>query len=740
MKKKLSIFMAGVMLITAFFSFEINAFAGTSINNAALIGLGTAECSITKAGTSQYYCFTPSQSGVYRFYSEGNYDTYGYILNEYGSTLEYNDDAGIGSNFYMERQLYAGTKYYFKAEIYKNASTKTGTFKIVVGTGTIKSGYSRCSVATAGASQLYRFVPSQSGTYRFYSEGNSDTHGYLLRSSGDTIDADDDAGNNYNFYIEMNLNSDTEYYFKSKMHSDSATGTFNVFLERVTGDSTNPTGSVSMTNNVSGSQTVTFSLNDNAGVAGYYFGANSDYRNNTYTSLSQDIYSKPKSATAQTNVSGSGNWYLTVRDINGNVSQTYSVFMIKTTLNAQGGNGVPSYVITKSGNSFILPTPSKTGYMFQGWASGSSQSSGITGTFKPSTNSTLYATWTAGMRTTVYINYGGHVSSNYFTPPESGVYNIYSSGSYDTYGELYDNNSQRLKYDDDAGDDNNYFIKRYLVAGRQYRVDSKLYDSSKTGAFTLTVEKGSCSHGNLNRLRTVSPTCTAQGYSVYECLDCGYVFNRDYRAAYGHNYVTTTTKATTGKNGSVITKCARCGSVKSKSAVYYPKTIALSATYYTYDGKVKKPSVSVKGSNGKAISSKYYTVTYSNGRKNIGQYTVAIKFKGNYSGTVRKTFIIRPKGTNFKRKKTAKKGQVSLEWGKVSGVTGYKIEYSTDSHFKKNVKTTNSKSSTTRKTITKLKSKKTYYFRIYTYKTVKVNGKNTKIYSKESKAIKIKVK
>ena len=193
------------------------------------------------------------------------------------------------------------------------------------------------------------------------------------------------------------------------------------------------------------------------------------------------------------------------------------------------------------------------------------------------------------------------------------------------------------------------------------------------------------------------------------------------------------TKATISKNGSKITKCADCGIIKTKSTIYYPKTISI-ATSYTYNGKVKTPSVTVKDSKGKKISSKYYTVTYSKGRKYVGKYTVTIKFKGNYSGTVKKTFTIKPKSTSISRL-TAGKKKFTVKWKKQSTqTTGYQIQYSTSSKFKSYKTVTVGSNKTASKTISKLKAKKKYYVRVRTYKVVKVNGKNTKIYSSWSKA------
>lgn len=108
-----------------------------------------------------------------------------------------------------------------------------------------------------------------------------------------------------------------------------------------------------------------------------------------------------------------------------------------------------------------------------------------------------------------------------------------------------------------------------------------------------------------------------------------------------HTYQKVVVKATTSKNGSITTKCSGCGKVSKKQTIYYPKTIKLSSPTYTYNGKVKKPSISIKSSNGKTIGSGNYTVKYASGRKNAGTYKVKVTFKGNYSGSVTKTFTIK---------------------------------------------------------------------------------------------------
>lgn len=166
---------------------------------------------------------------------------------------------------------------------------------------------------------------------------------------------------------------------------------------------------------------------------------------------------------------------------------------------------------------------------------------------------------------------------------------------------------------------------------------------------------------------------------------------------------------------------------KAKTAI---KKIKLSTTAYTYSGKVKKPAVTVYDSKGRKVSSKSYTVAYSKGRKNVGRYTVKVTAKGSYTGTLKATFTIKPKGTGLSSLSGSSKG-FTARWKKQTAqTTGYQIQYSTSSKFKSAKTVTVAKNKTTSKKITKLKAKKKYYVRVRTYKTV---GK-TKYYSAWSKA------
>lgn len=245
-----------------------------------------------------------------------------------------------------------------------------------------------------------------------------------------------------------------------------------------------------------------------------------------------------------------------------------------------------------------------------------------------------------------------------------------------------------------------------------------------------TDNNDNCSHKWNNGTVDIEPDCYYNGQKIYTCQKCGDIYIEDIKST-GHKYKTTTTKATTSKNGTIKTKCTVCGYVKNSKIIYYPKTVTLSTTAYTYNGKVRKPTVTIKDSKGNKISSENYTISYPKGRKNVGTYNVTIKFKGNYSGTVKRVFTIKPKTTNISKLTKGKK-KFTVKWKKrTTQTSGYQIQYATNSKFTKNKKTvTVSKNKTTSKTISKLKAKKKYYIRVRTYKTV--NGK--KIYSSWSKA------
>ncbi|MBR2151841.1 MAG: InlB B-repeat-containing protein, partial [Clostridia bacterium] len=153
---------------------------------------------------------------------------------------------------------------------------------------------------------------------------------------------------------------------------------------KVAPDTTVPTASISTTNNVAASQTITLTMGDTTKLIGYYYGTNSTYSSNTFTTTS--------ATSATKTITASGTYYLTTKDAAGNVSTTASITFYKTTLNANGGSVSPSAIVNASGKSVTLPTPTRTDYIFKGWSTSSTATSGST-SITVSANKTYYATW-----------------------------------------------------------------------------------------------------------------------------------------------------------------------------------------------------------------------------------------------------------------------------------------------------------------------------------------------------------
>ena len=201
-------------------------------------------------------------------------------------------------------------------------------------------------------------------------------------------------------------------------------------------------------------------------------------------------------------------------------------------------------------------------------------------------------------------------------------------------------------------------------------------------------------HSYGNSVVTKQPTCTSEGTKTKTCTKCNAAVTEKLPAK-GHTAVTdkgysatcttagktdgshcsvcnTVIKAQTvinatghkssvwivdkaasiGVKGSKHKECTVCKKVLETTEIpalskisISKASVTLSTSTYAYDGKAKKPGVTVK-LNGKTLKNGTdYTVSYSNNTK-VGTATVKITGKGNYTGSVSKTYSIK---NNFKK-------------------------------------------------------------------------------------------
>ncbi len=234
---------------------------------------------------------------------------------------------------------------------------------------------------------------------------------------------------------------------------------------------------------------------------------------------------------------------------------------------------------------------------------------------------------------------------------------------------------------------------------------------------------------------TIPATCTEGGYTQLKCIGCGKTVVTNETLPLGHSpIVVPAVPATTSKTGLTAgVKCSACDKVIVEQQII-PKIAAttLKTVTFVYSGTAKKPSVTVKDAKGKVLTlGTDFDVKYINAAGktvakpiNVGTYRAVVTFKGNYSGSVKKTFTINPKATVLNKLIKPGKKQIKIIWQKrTAQVTGYEIQYSTTKNFtKKTTKTLKVKNFKTNvKTIKQLKAKKKYWVKIRTYKNA--NGK-----------------
>ena len=196
-------------------------------------------------------------------------------------------------------------------------------------------------------------------------------------------------------------------------------------------------------------------------------------------------------------------------------------------------------------------------------------------------------------------------------------------------------------------------------------------------------------HSYGNSVVTKQPTCTAEGTATKTCTKCNATVTEKLPAK-GHTAVTdkgypatcttagktdgshcsvcntvikvqtvinatghkssawiTDKAASIGVKGSKHRECTVCNKVLETAEIpalsrisISKASVTLSTSTYAYDGKAKKPGVTIK-LNGKTLKNGTdYTVSYSNNTK-VGTATVKITGKGNYTGSVSKTYSIK---------------------------------------------------------------------------------------------------
>ena len=166
--------------------------------------------------------------------------------------------------------------------------------------------------------------------------------------------------------------------------------------------------------------------------------------------------------------------------------------------NLNGAEGtIASQTVTPTATLKYPTVPTRDGCIFAGWYDNENCTGSLYDfTTVVTNNTTLYAKWVkVENATAIAINGSSNVTLNgkyeqmlMFVPLVSGNITITASGSYDTFGVLYNSEMVALAQDDDnASDGVNFLIVYNITAGETYYIGARAFSSTTTGTATVNI-------------------------------------------------------------------------------------------------------------------------------------------------------------------------------------------------------------------------------------------------------------
>jgi len=460
---------------------------------------GSVYGSISYAGQNNYYRVYLSTSGTLTVYTSGSTDTYGYILNSYCSALAYDDDSGTGNNFRISRTLSAGN-YYIRVRNYY--SSQTGSYVLYTsfsggggggGTGGGSDAGGSCasymsvsynsriygSISYAGDQDYYRFYFS-GGYLLAYTDGSTDTYGYLYNSSCSLVTYNDDGGTNNNFRI-YTYRTSGYYYVRVHEFGNNGTGNYTLYLGNgaytyYEGGSTGGGGTGGGSD--AGSSCASYmSVVYNSRIYGSigYVGDQDYYRFYfsggyllAYTDGSTDTYGYLYNSSCS----------LVTYNDDGGTNNNFRIYTYRTSgyyyvrVHEFGNNGTGNYTLYLGNGTYTY---------YEGGSGGSGGGTGAGTSCANATSITIGQTYLGSISTAgendyyrVYVSYSGTLR----------IYTSYTSSNLDTYGYLYNSSCSLLTYNDDGGTSYNFLISRSVTSGYYY-IRVRAFGSSATGTYYL---------------------------------------------------------------------------------------------------------------------------------------------------------------------------------------------------------------------------------------------------------------
>ena len=471
-------------------------------------GTYTAEIPFSYAYT--VFSLTPEESGYYTLSASGDYYMSVYLYDSSWSYVSYDS----GTEISIQIGLSAGETYYYRCYVYASVSDQpemTVTLEEADSTELSEPGEYTAEITTAGSSVWYTFTPEESGLYKIYTTGSSDTYVELYESEDSYGEEDDNDGTDSNAYIWDWLTAGETYYIQLSYVDEEESGSIDFVLEQPEVSTLSGTGTISI-------------ASEDLGRVVYSFSPETDGYYNFVAS-------------------GAEGMRLEVYYLSGGVWHRY------------GDDFKPD--IRSADTRSLWASSDQTYYIFVTCEDMDDTADGEL-TIEPSDITEIEE----GESTDLEINFEGAYEIASFTPSVSGIYTVIltdtDTGDY-VYLDIYDSEWSHLSGNYDGGGETSCTLE--LSIGETYYFVTQVYEYGDA-ICTIEVdciESYDDGHTHDYEAEVTDPTCTEEGYTTYTCSECGDSYVDDYTDALGHSYEEEVTDPTCIEEGYTTYTCSVCG-------------------------------------------------------------------------------------------------------------------------------------------------------------------------------------
>ena len=395
-----------------------------------------------------YFRFTPDETGYYKIYTTGDYDTYGSIYDDQLNNLCSNGGFGYDENFTIYKKFIGGRTYMISIDRsyywdYGDSYLHIDTLDAApMELNTTMS----AEIAEGGERVYFSFTPTESGRYIYYSESSENSYGFIYDADRNMLDYDEYSPNGNDFFFVANLTAGTNYLLSAMFYDTTLTGDISITLEKIPVPETVPlvpdTEFIVNIDHRAGYASFTFTPTESGPYRFYSLGTMYT-RGHIYDSNMEQV------------ASHWGDYY---EDRNFNVTANL-----------------------KAGETYTFVTA--LGYPYQ------------TGSFRIRLDQLPLPEFhpiELNESTEVTITTPGETVYFSFTPSETAGYKFYSTSNYiyDTYGYIYDSDLQILAENDDGGNNYQFHVSWRMEAGTTYILGARLLGDN-TGIFNVHLDKES---------------------------------------------------------------------------------------------------------------------------------------------------------------------------------------------------------------------------------------------------------